>query len=111
VLNEALDERVTVTEQGKRRKVTKRKVIVVQLVNKAAAGDLKAIPIVLGHALGYEQLQATAAAQHEQLSQADELGMAGIIARLRSIQLMPPEALECAEIELEGPDGSPEVTP
>ena len=39
---------VTVTEDGKRRRITKRQVIAKQLVNKAAAGDLRAIPLVLG---------------------------------------------------------------
>src|SRR5438067_12346726 len=48
LLNKALNERVTVTEHGGRRKITKREAIVTQLVNGAAKGDLKAIHILLG---------------------------------------------------------------
>ena len=38
-----LSEKVTVTEQGEKRKIAKRDVIAKQLVNKAASGDLAAI--------------------------------------------------------------------
>ena len=43
LLTEALDEKVQVTEDGKRRRVTKRELVVKQLVNKSAAADLRAI--------------------------------------------------------------------
>jgi hypothetical protein len=43
LLAEALDEKVQVTEDGKRRRVTKRELVVKQLVNKSAAADLRAI--------------------------------------------------------------------
>jgi hypothetical protein len=38
-----LAQKVTLTENGQRRRVTKRDVIAKQLVNKAAAGDLRAV--------------------------------------------------------------------
>jgi hypothetical protein len=38
---------VTVTENGKRKRISKREVIAKHLVNKAASGDLKAIPLLL----------------------------------------------------------------
>jgi len=40
---EALDEKVQVTEDGKRRRVTKRELVIKQLVNKSASADLRAI--------------------------------------------------------------------
>ena len=40
---QALDEKVMVTEDGRRRRVTKRELMVTQLVNKSAAADLRAI--------------------------------------------------------------------
>ena len=43
LLAEALDEKVQVTEDGRRRRVTKRELVVKQLVNKSAAADLSAI--------------------------------------------------------------------
>jgi Family of unknown function (DUF5681) len=43
LLGEALDEKVSLTENGRRRRVTKRELVIKQLVNKSAAADLRAI--------------------------------------------------------------------
>lgn len=43
LIDEALDERVTIKENGKTRKVTKRVAMAKQVVNKAAVGNLKAV--------------------------------------------------------------------
>jgi hypothetical protein len=43
LVTQALDEKVIVTEDGRRRRVTKRELVVTQLVNKSAAADLRAI--------------------------------------------------------------------
>jgi Family of unknown function (DUF5681) len=43
LLGQALDEKVSVTEDGRRRRVTKREVVAKQLVNKSAQADLRAI--------------------------------------------------------------------
>src|SRR5271157_5647039 len=43
LLNQALDEKVGVTEDGRRRRVTKRELVIKQLVNKSASADLRAI--------------------------------------------------------------------
>ena len=45
-LSEELNGTVAVTEGGKRRKLTRRQVIAKQLVNKAANGDAKVLPIL-----------------------------------------------------------------
>jgi len=47
LLDEALKERVTVSENGRRRKVTKLEVILKQLVNTAAKGDHRATRLLL----------------------------------------------------------------
>jgi hypothetical protein len=47
LLNEALDEPVVVSEEGRRRKITKREAIVTQLVNRSATADLRALKILL----------------------------------------------------------------
>ena len=47
LLREALNEPVIVTENGGRRKVTKRQAIITQLVNRSATADLRAIKILL----------------------------------------------------------------
>jgi Family of unknown function (DUF5681) len=48
LVHEALNERVVVAENGRRRKVSKRQAIITQLVNRSAQADLKATQILLG---------------------------------------------------------------
>jgi hypothetical protein len=47
LLSEALNEPVVVTENGKRRKISKRQAIITQLVNQSAKGDWRAGKILL----------------------------------------------------------------
>jgi hypothetical protein len=48
LLTKALNEPVVVTDNGGRRKLSKREAIVTQLVNRSAKADFKAIQIVFG---------------------------------------------------------------
>jgi hypothetical protein len=48
LVHEALNEPVFVTENGQRRKLTKREALIKQLVNRSAQGDLKALHLLLG---------------------------------------------------------------
>jgi hypothetical protein len=45
---EALDQQVTVTENGRRRKISKREAIVAQLVNRSIKADHKAMQMLFG---------------------------------------------------------------
>jgi hypothetical protein len=54
LLAEALDEKVVVKEDGQRRAITKREVIIKQLVNKSASADLQAIRMLLGIKQGFK---------------------------------------------------------
>ncbi|MGO9451557.1 MAG: DUF5681 domain-containing protein [Candidatus Binataceae bacterium] len=47
LLKEALSEQVVITENGRRRTITKKEAIVTQIVNKAASGDHRAIQLLL----------------------------------------------------------------
>jgi hypothetical protein len=47
-LTEALNKKITVNENGRRRQVTKLEAALTQLANRAAQGDLKAMQIFLG---------------------------------------------------------------
>jgi hypothetical protein len=47
LLSEALNEPVIVTENGKRRKISKRQAVITQLVNQSAKGDWRAAKILL----------------------------------------------------------------
>jgi hypothetical protein len=48
LVHEALNEQVVVAENGRRRKISKRRAIIAQLVNRSAQADFKATQIVLG---------------------------------------------------------------
>ncbi len=70
LVGEALDQRVTVTEHGKRRKISKREAIIAQLTNRAAQADLKATQILLGLMQDIER-RAGASSEPASLSEAD----------------------------------------
>jgi hypothetical protein len=43
LLSQALDEKISLTEDGRRRRISKRELVINQLVNKSASADLRAI--------------------------------------------------------------------
>lgn len=49
ILTKALSQRVAITENGVRRSVSKLEVVLLQQVNKAAAGDLRSTQLILGY--------------------------------------------------------------
>jgi hypothetical protein len=59
-VDEALNERVSVTENGKRRKISKRQAMFTQLANRAAQGDHKATQLLLGYLQDVERRAGTA---------------------------------------------------
>lgn len=69
LLNKALDEKVTLTHEGRPRKVSKREVIITQLVNKSAKADFRALKLLLEMVSEIER--RTPAAEPASLSQAD----------------------------------------
>src|SRR6266496_3959523 len=76
--------RVTVTENGRRRRISKREVIAKHLVNKAASGDLKAIPLLLNEARAHQNNLADAGSDQVLDTPEDRKVLDGIIARIRS---------------------------
>jgi hypothetical protein len=83
-IEQELVTRVTVTENGRRRRISKREVIAKHLVNKAASGDLKAIPLWLNEARARENNSADAASAQVFDTPEDRKVLDGIIARIRS---------------------------
>ena len=81
LLNEALDERVLVTENGGRRKVSKRQAIVTQLVNRAATADFRAIKMLLDFARDIERQSEPASAETSRFTETDEKVIEQIKAR------------------------------
>lgn len=83
IVNNAIHEMVVINENGKRKSVSKLGVAVKQLVNKAAAGDLKALMQLLPLAWSVEgKIEADTAAAPA-FAEADALVMAGIRERIR----------------------------
>jgi hypothetical protein len=83
VLQDELKRRVPITEDGKRKKITKREATAKQLANKAASGDLKAIPIVLNETRAYETAAAVDLSSAEIVTPEDQAVMESIVRRIR----------------------------
>ena len=81
---------VEVTENGKRRRMSKREAIVKQTVNKAAAGDPKATTILLNEVRFHEAITQPAASHIELTAAEDVAVMKNILERIRQSQ--PPVA-------------------
>jgi hypothetical protein len=81
LLSEALNEMVIVTENGGRRKVTKRQAIITQLVNRSAIADFRAIKILLDIVRDIERQTEPTAPETSDFSEADEKVLEQIKAR------------------------------
>ena len=83
-LEDELAARVLITENGKRRTISKRQAIAKQIVNKAASGDLKAIPVVLNETRLREEGLSVSFPSQIFSTLADQQVMASIVARIRA---------------------------
>ena len=81
LLSEALNEMVVVTENGGRRKVTKRRAIITQLVNRSATADFRAIKILLDIVRDIERQTEPTAPETSDFSEADKKVLEQIKAR------------------------------
>src|SRR5215471_2325928 len=81
LLTKALNELVVVTDQGRRRMVSKREAIITQLVNRSAKADFKAIQILLGMLRDIES-DSDAHSADPTFNEADQQIIARIKARL-----------------------------
>jgi Family of unknown function (DUF5681) len=86
LLVEALNQPVAVTENGRRRLVTKREAVIAQLVDKSAAADLRATKMLLDILKDIER-QAGKAPEPEPapFTPADEEVLETLFARLRRV--------------------------
>ena len=82
LLSEALNEPVIVTENGKRRKISKRQAVITQLVNQSAKGDWRAAKILLDIVHDIEGRAEPQTAENS-ISLADEKVIEQLKARLR----------------------------
>ena len=83
MLAAALNEKVTVTENGKRRQITKREAVIAQLVNKSAAAELRATKMLIDMLRDVEKKAEPAVAAKSPFSPTDKEVVQGLITRLR----------------------------
>jgi hypothetical protein len=95
-INEELNVRIPITENGTRKTITKRRAAAKQVVNKAVVGDLKAFPIVLNQERLNEEITAAGAAPETPFQPEDQLVMANIVKRIREADVAPAEFTETA---------------
>ena len=72
LLAKALSQRVAVTENGRRRTITKLEVIVAQLVNKSAAADPRSMTMLIGLLQELDAAETTRRPEPDVFAQADE---------------------------------------
>ena len=99
-IQEELNTRVPITENGIRKKITKRKAVAKQLVNKAAAGDAKSIPVLLNEARQHEAESAATPGPEVLCRPEDQLVMANIVKRIREAEVA----------EVTTPEASPKLS-
>jgi Family of unknown function (DUF5681) len=85
LLNDALNQRVTITEDGRQRKITKREAVMKQLVNKSASADPRSLKMLLDLMLNLEARARTAGPPTPAVGPADEEVLAQLKARLEGV--------------------------
>ena len=84
LVSDALDQLVVVTENGRRREISKRHLGIAQLVNKFAMAEPNATRILLGMLQDGERRAASAPDERPSLGAADKLVIENLLKRLRS---------------------------
>jgi Family of unknown function (DUF5681) len=101
-IRDELKRRVTITEDGRRRRITKREAVAKQLVNKAVTGDSKAMPLLFNETRADEHNAEGANATLGISNPVDRLVLENIINRIRDSNALLPSA-EAEEALLEQP--------
>jgi hypothetical protein len=102
VIEEELRASIVVTENGKRKRISKQRAIVKQTVNRAAAGDPKATSILLIEDRFRTNQNPVPLAQSPVVSAEDQRVMDNILQRLRSPQPAGLDSESHAETSSEG---------
>lgn len=84
VLNETLRQKITITENGRRRTVTKLEAAMSQLTQKALSGDLKALQLLTALARSVDDHTSQSDSQESTLDEVDQKVFLGIVKRLQS---------------------------
>ena len=82
LLAAALNEKVTATENGERRQITKREAVIAQLVNKSAAAELRATKMLIDMLRDIEKRAEPPAAAKSPFNPTDKEVVQQLVARL-----------------------------
>jgi hypothetical protein len=85
ILDEELEQRVVIRENGKQKTITKRRASLKQLVNKAASGEHRALQILINYLHELERRTATVE-DTSQLNDLDQEIVSGILERLQRVK-------------------------
>ena len=108
ILDQELGIKRSITEQGRPKTVTNRRVIVKQLVNKAASGDIKSIALLLNEVRPMEAAPSQAPAAPALLRAEDQRVMDNFVRRIRAARPAEEESPPGTESSLDegsGEDG------
>jgi len=83
ILNEELEQRVVIRENGKQKTITKRRAAMKQLTNKAAAGDQRAIQTLL-YWLDDREKSAGVVSETPRLDEDDQAVLVSILNRIKA---------------------------
>ena len=83
LLNQALDEKVVVKEGGRQKRITKREAAFKQLANKAAAGDQRAIQLLMSELRQLQERSVTDPVEPPPLREAELEIMNQLITRIK----------------------------
>jgi hypothetical protein len=90
-IREELDAQIRITENGKFRKITKRRAVAKQLVNGSVAGNAKTMPTLLNHIRILEGGSEPSSTDDVLSQPEDALVMENIIKRIREAKEVRPE--------------------
>lgn len=91
VIEQELQTPIEVTENGKRKRISKRQAIVKQTVNKAMAGDPKATLILFAEVRFHESQNPPPLTANVLVRPEDQLVMRSIVDRIRQSSSAPPD--------------------
>jgi hypothetical protein len=97
LLEEELEQPVLITENGQRRKITKRRASMKQLVNRAASGEHRALQILINYLHDHEKQAASA--PDLLIDEADQEIVNGIFERFNNTQRATEEEEDNREIK------------
>lgn len=103
LIDKELNQKLTIIENGVRKRISKKQAVAKQLVNKAAGGDHKAIPILLTDERSREAAGA-AATEQPVFTAEDQNVIDHLLARIRTSEPASDPSNEAGSLPSEEPD-------